>query len=353
MKINSQLRKAKQIIRRVPKPALFVTSFAIIGVVVLIVSRAATPFVSLEPEQGIKTNNASVISDDSASSGSAVRFNVSSAERTCSGEFPDGSCTGVPAGTSLTVQNGDLHITQANAVIDAKDIRGCVYVEAENATIKRSKISGCTGSHQTVVRNNNNQVLIEDVEIDGGRNDGNVDLAGVGGSNVTCRRCNIHSLTKGAHFDASNYVFEYSWVHDLYMPGTDNSHGEAIYTDYTSNGVIRGNNLDSYAPANAYNNSASLAVYNLYGGHNNLLIENNLFNADASFCVYVGYIHTSSNPLTNVRVLNNKFGRKYHQNCAYYGAVTGGSHGSMDWGGASGNQWSGNTYTDGVVIPAP
>jgi hypothetical protein len=342
-------------LNKIPKPVLFIVGFAAIATILLLITKAATPFASIEPESATVSRTDLVVNDTSASGSKAVKFGSASiGTRVCTSAdgFPDGNCTGATLGSSLSVVNGDLHITQSGTVSN-KDVRGCVYIEANNVTLKNSKISGCTGSHTSVIRNNGNITVVEDVEIDGGSNYSNVDLSGVAGDNITCRRCNIHHLTKGAHFDASNYVFEYSWVHDLFMPGSDNAHGEAIYTDFTNNGIIRGNNLDSNNVINTPNNSATLAVYNLYGGHNNLQIENNLFNADASFCLYVGYTHTSQNPLTNVKVVNNKFGRKYYPGCAYYGPVVGGNNGSMDWGSSNGNVWTNNTYTDGGVIPAP
>src|SRR5262249_12135120 len=42
--------------------------------------------------------------------------------------YPDATNTGVPAGTALTVVNGDLTVSTAGAVVDAKDIRGCVLI---------------------------------------------------------------------------------------------------------------------------------------------------------------------------------------------------------------------------------
>ncbi|HSX43541.1 MAG TPA: DUF4082 domain-containing protein, partial [Candidatus Saccharimonadales bacterium] len=45
-------------------------------------------------------------------------------------KYPDATCTGVPAGTSLTVVSGDMNISTANTVVDSKDIRGCIDVTA-------------------------------------------------------------------------------------------------------------------------------------------------------------------------------------------------------------------------------
>src|SRR5439155_26481061 len=57
---------------------------------------------------------------------------------------PDATNTGVPAGTGLTTVNGDLTVCQAGAVVDGKDVHGCVNVKAPHVTVRRSKIT-CTG----------------------------------------------------------------------------------------------------------------------------------------------------------------------------------------------------------------
>jgi hypothetical protein len=56
------------------KSALFMLMFALLGTILLFTSRAATPYASLEPELGTRTANAAVVSDSTASGGSAVRF---------------------------------------------------------------------------------------------------------------------------------------------------------------------------------------------------------------------------------------------------------------------------------------
>lgn len=61
-------------IAKIPRPVLFVVSFAALGAILLFVTRAGTPFASLESEQGALTPNASVINDSTASNGSAVQF---------------------------------------------------------------------------------------------------------------------------------------------------------------------------------------------------------------------------------------------------------------------------------------
>ncbi len=63
-----------------------------------------------------------------------------------SGDQPGPSNTGVPAGTALTVMNGDLTITTAGATYSNLDIHGYVVIKAPNVTVKNSIIRGGTGT---------------------------------------------------------------------------------------------------------------------------------------------------------------------------------------------------------------
>lgn len=65
--------------------------FAAVGTILLFSSHAATPFASLEPEQGSRTPNATVVTDTTASSGAAVKFvNNASDPLFLNGLFPIG-----------------------------------------------------------------------------------------------------------------------------------------------------------------------------------------------------------------------------------------------------------------------
>lgn len=55
---------------------VLVLAIAAVGVLAMVISNAATPFMSLEPESGILTGGATAVSDTTASGSSAVRFSV-------------------------------------------------------------------------------------------------------------------------------------------------------------------------------------------------------------------------------------------------------------------------------------
>ena len=66
-----------------------------------------------------------------------------------SGGFPNASNTGVPAGVSLK-PSGSITVTQNGAVLDGLDVSGSIRVQANNVTIKRTRIRNPGGQAITV-----------------------------------------------------------------------------------------------------------------------------------------------------------------------------------------------------------
>jgi hypothetical protein len=106
-----------------------------------------TTTASFQAEAGTKTG-VTTVSDSSAAGGSAVQFGQIIPPPTTGfcdtspalpSVKPTASNTGVPVGTTLS-PSGSITITVAGTVIDAKDITGSIAVNANNVTIKNSKI---------------------------------------------------------------------------------------------------------------------------------------------------------------------------------------------------------------------
>lgn len=72
---------------------VFTATFAAIGTILLFATRAAGPFASLEPEQGAKTAAVNLVTDSTASGGSAVKFGICSPLESagCTGTNSDGT----------------------------------------------------------------------------------------------------------------------------------------------------------------------------------------------------------------------------------------------------------------------
>jgi hypothetical protein len=92
--------------------------------------------------------------------------------------FPDSTNSGVAAGTPLTVISSGMTVSTAGAVVEDKDIRGCLTVTAANVTIRRSKVS-CGGGN--TIRSNSTGLLIEDVTVSCSNTSG----TGIAGGNFT------------------------------------------------------------------------------------------------------------------------------------------------------------------------
>lgn len=247
--------------------------------------------------------------------------------------FPDASCTGVPAGTTLTPCSGN--ITQANLVLDGCLFSGGVYLgpDADNVTIKNSKVTGRVNAGYGGDTGSNGQtgLVLTDVEIDGEDANPNNE-SGIGDDNYTCIRCNVHRTGRGASARFNVTIID-SWFHDFDHRTGD--HESAIGSNGGHDMTFRHNNLECQPTTYC---SGALVVYNQADPVNNVLVEKNLFEG-GSYCTYAG--STQSPPGTNVRYLDNRFSRSFYPNCGYYGPVS-----SWD-GSGTGNVWSGNAWADG------
>ncbi|MCZ2817365.1 hypothetical protein [Modestobacter sp. VKM Ac-2984] len=164
---------------------------------------------------------------------------------------PGALTTGVPDGTVLT-PSGTIWITTPGAVVSNLDIDGCVFVLADNVTIRNSRIRCATPTYNRVidVAKGKKGLVVEDVEIDGL---GQADI-GIGWGNYTLRRVDIHGTCDGARV-SFNVLIEDSWIHDLVRQGT--LHCDAVQSTEGGNITVRRNNLDPTNTASGdFNNAA-------------------------------------------------------------------------------------------------
>ena len=221
---------------------------------------------------------------------------------------PDATNTGVPAGTALSVYNGDMTITTAGTVIDGLDIRGYVVVKAPNVTIKRSVIRG--GAAPTVgkgllsiVQAGASNFLVEDVTVVPTNpnpyiNGINVNQAG------TFRRVNISGSVDGIMIYGSGVNVVNSYIHDLTHFTSDPnwgggpSHDDSIQIQGGTGIKITNNTLKG-----AYN--SAVMITQDAGITKDLWINNNWI--DGGGCS----LNYGSNGAykTGMQANNNRFGR--------------------------------------------
>ncbi len=202
--------------------------------------------------------------------------------------FPDATNTGVPRGTALTVINGDLTVSTAGAVIEDKDIRGCVTIQARNVTIRRSKVT-CADTYgigSFLDQYSGGGLLIEDVEVDC-ENSSATAIADYG---VIGRRLNLHNCENGFDINDGVTVVD-SYIHD--MRPTDSGHTDGIQLAGGADIVIRHNTI--------FNPGGTSAIISHPNRNANVTIEANLLGGGA----YTLYCPRESS--TNFRVIDNRF----------------------------------------------
>lgn len=217
--------------------------------------------------------------------------------------FPSAACTGVPAGTNLTVVDGDVEVDTANTVIDGQDIRGCVLVNAPGVVVRRSKMN-CVASEADSY--SGAAVVLEDVEIDCGNSKG---TTAVGDYNFTVRRANIHSCENG--FDVDGRVrIEDSYIHDLlrYDPAED-PHTDGIQITPVGNDITIVHNT-----IYAGDGTSAIITNDLVS---NVLVKDNLM-AGGAYTLYC----PQGGRGTNYRVVGNHFTTQFSPSVGAYGPWT-------------------------------
>jgi hypothetical protein len=310
----------------------------------MISSRAASFFVSVNPEGSTLSGNAKLVAE--ADGTKVLQFNAptpppttpppttpppttpppGNGTQSCPAypAFPNADCTGVPAGVSLTVVNGDVTLSTAGMIYDAKDVRGAIIVTANNVTIKRSKV------RDGIKITNNKGLVVEDTELGPVTGKGGLD-DGIAFSDYTCRRCDIHNFSDGGKING-NVTIEDSWIHDFpYKPG---DHNDALQNNAGSGNVtIRHSNIDIRSfEGSTLKDAGNAAIFmakdnGTISGH--MIIENNLL-AGGGYTLQL-------------------------RDLAGYSAVVRGNHfvrGSYTWGThildspSSNAVWENNVYSD-------
>ncbi len=225
--------------------------------------------------------------------------------------LPDATNTGWQHTGVVLKPSGSIKVTQPGTVIDGLDIKGEVSIEADNVTIKRSRIT--SGDYYPIRHLNGNKgLLVEDTEIAG--TNGDVTSA-ISFTDYTARRVNVHGSADGLKAD-NNVLIEDSYIHDLALsPG---SHNDGIQSTGGSNVTIRHNTID----VGSDGITSCIILGNEWAPQSNITIANNLLNG-GGWSIYL------PDQGTNRSITGNRFGRDYG-----YGIAT--LQGTYTW---SGNVW--------------
>jgi hypothetical protein len=245
--------------------------------------------------------------------------------------FPDASNTG-PSGT-LTVTTGNLTIGTAGAVVENREIRGCVTVSAQNVTIRNSRII-CDGS--SAVWAGSSGLVVEDTEIQCANK---VGQTGLTPGNYTARRIEA-SRCENILWAGNNVLVEDSYIHDpipCCIPG--DPHTDSIQTPAGgSNVTIRHSTVyGGYISQSNFGNAAITTAASPGTGATNYIVENNLL-AGGGYTIYC-----PGNVSPTYRLTNNRFSRIYTNTVGGFGPLY---HSCGD------DNVSGNVYHEtGLPVP--
>jgi hypothetical protein len=216
--------------------------------------------------------------------------------------------------SALRVHEGSMTVTEDGAVIEDLEIRGSLYIDASNVTVRNVWVY-TPGFWTVYVRSGS--ATFEHVEIG---HPSFVNERGIGGANVTGRWLDIHHVEDGIKL-GSNSLYEYVWVHDLATPNS-NPHADAVQADGGQwNATVRHAILDVATGPLAPRANAAIQLGADLGTLGNITIEDSYLNG-GNYTVFVNPGQTGIAP-TNIRFIDNEFGPDHkYGTIALYGDAT-------------------------------
>ncbi|MEV4342920.1 hypothetical protein AB0J83_00370 [Actinoplanes sp. NPDC049596] len=268
----------------------------------------------------------------SAPAGSAPKAESASPAAKLRGSFPNAGNTGVPAGAALKAPSSTvLRIMKPGTVIDGADMRADISVEANNVTIKNTRVI-TAGEWGIIQREGFSGLVVQDSEIRGNGKDRLQHAIFNLGGDITIKRTDM-SICSDA-ISTNSGLIEDNYLHDpIYFDG---DHTDMIQSNSGPAAgkqlVIRHNTV-----INTLDQTAAVALFQDFGVQHSALIENNLL-AGGGYALYAGAGKLGTSH--NIKILNNAFSREVHAKGGQYGPVSyWDAHGS-------GNVWQGNVWAD-------
>jgi hypothetical protein len=248
------------------------------------------------------------------------------------GSFPGAGNTGLAAGARLkAVTSSPLRVKKAGTVIDGVDIRADISVEANNVTIKNTRVI-TEGEWGIIQRANVKGLVVKDSEIRGnGKDRLQHAIFNLGGAITIVR--NDMSVVSDA-ISTSVGLIEDNYLHDaIYFSG---DHTDMIQANSGPPSgqqiVIRHNTV-----INTLDQTSAVALFQDFGVQHDAIIERNLL-AGGGYALYAGA--GAKGTSYNIKVIGNVFSREVYRASGQYGPVA-----YWDKNG-SGNVWQGNVWAD-------
>ncbi|MEO6513243.1 MAG: right-handed parallel beta-helix repeat-containing protein [Candidatus Saccharimonadales bacterium] len=312
----------------------------------MLFTHAAGSVVSGEAESGTKSTQAKQVADATASGGQAVKFAapvVSGGTDFCSTSpalpsvKPTAANTGVPAGTTLSA-SGTITVTTPGTVIDGKDVTGSIKVNANNVTIKNSKIhtSGGYWAIFSDIDPTGTKIINNEIYSPSGF------YTGITLNNVFICGNYIHGfdnmITGGDNMTIqANYMDKFESV-------DPSPHFDGIEIYWGNNTKVWGNNiLMQDVSGNWLGDTGAINLTTENSNIDNVDIRGNWIGGGSYTLYVVRSTDHPTNRYTNISVVNNR----------WYGSAP---NGYAMWGPVSSDDpittWSGNVWdATGQIIP--
>jgi hypothetical protein len=248
------------------------------------------------------------------------------------GSFPSAGNTGVAAGVNFKApRTTALRIKKAGTVIDGIDMRADISVEADNVTIKNSRVV-TSGEWGIIQREGAKGLVVRDSEIRGNGTDRLQHAIFNQGGAITIVRTEMSICSDAISTNVG--LIEDNYLHDpIYFDG---DHTDMIQSNSGPPAgqrlVIRHNTV-----INTLDQTAAVALFQDFGVQHDAVIENNLLGG-GGYALYGGA--GTKGTSYNIKVIGNVFSREVHKSSGQYGPVA-------YWDGkGSGNVWQGNVWAD-------
>ncbi len=208
-----------------------------------------------------------------------------------------------PRDPSALRKVGPITVTEDGAVIENVHIEGPLVIRANDVTVRNFIVDGKGSRYGVQCNFGNHGILLQDGEVY------NVSSSCVFGEGFTAQRLNVHESGGDGFKTSSGSVVEYCWVHHL---GTaEGAHADANQSRDGIGMVFRGNFFDIPIDiGEPYKSNACLIIQTGLGPIDDVLIENNWLSG-GNFTLYITDKGRGHGPPTNVRIINNRFGRQY------------------------------------------
>ncbi len=211
--------------------------------------------------------------------------------------WPDATNTGVPSGLKL-LPSGDVVVTKAGTIISGLDIKGTVYIAADNVTIENCKITSNSFS-AVQIKQGVSGAVVQDCTIDGvgTNNEGSSGITGAG----TFLRNNIYNVENGLNIGpGKGTVIEGNYIHDLKASGSPHYDGIQIDGGQTDT-IVRHNTV-----INDHTQTAALMIDNYFGPVTNILVTDNLL-VGGGYTIYSDG-QFNGGKMTGITITNNHVG---------------------------------------------